>query len=310
MAEVPEYLIERSRDAYFAEKGKYRSDDPDGEAPAAPEPTADSEATAEASAPEPEPAPEPTPEVAVEAPAPAEVSQPAAAATGQELEVHVAAPPQPPEPPRVYAPPSEVSGAKRHGRGAKIPAWLIPVYLLVPFLAIALAVAFINLSEESEAGEASGPDGAAIYSQNCAACHGPNGEGGVGPALDRIPEVFPNIDDIDAWVANVAAESTGPYGEGGTGNNGEGARAGAMPAFEGVLSPEEIRAVVIHELVEYSGVPPSDIPGAETGGEQGDGTPGSGGSGTTEEGVEQAENTVGGGPGDVNPDANEIRNNP
>ncbi len=66
MAEVPDYLLERSREAYFEVKGKYRSDDPDGEAPA---PASEDPAT-----PEPEAEPAPSAPAAEEAPVPAETS--------------------------------------------------------------------------------------------------------------------------------------------------------------------------------------------------------------------------------------------
>lgn len=66
-----------------------------------------------------------------------------------------------------------------------------------------------------------GPDGAAIYAANCAVCHGPEGEGGVGPSLQ-----------------GVGAHGREPLIEVVTNGRGE------MPAWAGRLTPEEIGAVV------------------------------------------------------------------
>jgi cytochrome c551 len=73
--------------------------------------------------------------------------------------------------------------------------------------------------------EPAGIDGAAVYSDGCAGCHGANGQGGVGPRLadGRVVERFPDIDDQIAVVTD---------GRGG------------MPSFDGRLSADEIAAVV------------------------------------------------------------------
>ena len=70
--------------------------------------------------------------------------------------------------------------------------------------------------------------GQAVYNTNCARCHGPGGGGGVGPALDdgQMTEKFPDIEDqIEIITSGV----------------------GSMPAWEGTLSPDEIRAVARYE---------------------------------------------------------------
>jgi ubiquinol-cytochrome c reductase cytochrome c subunit len=80
----------------------------------------------------------------------------------------------------------------------------------------------------SPPGELSGRQ---IYQQNCAQCHGVNGEGGIGP----------NIQDITDVARAEQAVRTGP---------------GAMPSFEGVLTDEQISAVarfVAEELGEAPG---------------------------------------------------------
>ena len=72
---------------------------------------------------------------------------------------------------------------------------------------------------------AGGVDGAAIFGQRCAGCHGGDGSGGIGPRLagGRVVADFPDPQDQIAVVTN---------GRGG------------MPAFGERLSPEEIAAVV------------------------------------------------------------------
>jgi cytochrome c551 len=105
---------------------------------------------------------------------------------------------------------------------------------VVQVFAASAALAFVVLlfvnepdgsdSPSTDAGEASDqPDGAAIFAESCARCHGTDGGGGVGPQLSEMEIRFPNIEDQIAVVTN---------GRGG------------MPAFGGQLSDEAIRAVV------------------------------------------------------------------
>ena len=70
-----------------------------------------------------------------------------------------------------------------------------------------------------------GPDGAAIFDDRCAMCHGSDGGGGVGPALadGRVVDRFPDVAD------QIAVVTTG---------------RGEMPKFGDRLTPEEIAAVV------------------------------------------------------------------
>lgn len=90
-----------------------------------------------------------------------------------------------------------------------------------------------------------GPDGATLYAQNCAACHGPEGGGGVGPALAGNT----GLADGEAVIAQIR-------------HGGDG-----MPAFEGRLDKEEIEAVARHVRTEYGNAeapsattPPPDEP--------------------------------------------------
>jgi mono/diheme cytochrome c family protein len=80
-------------------------------------------------------------------------------------------------------------------------------------------------SDGSGPAAAPGPDGAAIYAENCSSCHGASGEGGLGPAIadGRTVAMFPDAADQAVFVSNGL---------------------GAMPAFAGQLSAEQIAAVV------------------------------------------------------------------
>ncbi|HEY5699545.1 MAG TPA: cytochrome c [Acidimicrobiales bacterium] len=104
--------------------------------------------------------------------------------------------------------------------------------LHVVALAPALALVLAACGGDSEPGGGGGEEsqGETVYSANCARCHGPDGEGGVGPQLgDGAVEANLTIEEHTEVVTN--------------GRNG-------MPAWEGQLSPEEIDAVVQYEREE------------------------------------------------------------
>lgn len=77
----------------------------------------------------------------------------------------------------------------------------------------------------------SGIDGAFVFSENCASCHGQEGEGGFGPELagGAVVKAFPDPDDQVRFVS----DGSGP-----------------MPAFGSRLSTEEIEAVVAYTREE------------------------------------------------------------
>ena len=70
--------------------------------------------------------------------------------------------------------------------------------------------------------------GRTIFSQQCASCHGVQGQGGVGPSFrgGRLLRDYPNPE------AQVAFVSTG---------------RGIMPAFSGILTHTQIEQVVAYE---------------------------------------------------------------
>jgi mono/diheme cytochrome c family protein len=76
---------------------------------------------------------------------------------------------------------------------------------------------------EGDGGDDDGVDAESLFAENCAGCHGAEGEGGgIGPGMA-------GVDDRDAAEQQIR--------QGG----------GGMPAFEGQLSDEEIEA-----LADYS----------------------------------------------------------
>jgi mono/diheme cytochrome c family protein len=84
---------------------------------------------------------------------------------------------------------------------------------------------------------AGGVDGAVIFGQRCAGCHGGDGSGGIGPRLagGRVVADFPDPQQQIAVVTN---------GRGG------------MPAFGKRLSGEEIAAVVDYTRTVLADVHP------------------------------------------------------
>ncbi|MEX2534390.1 MAG: c-type cytochrome [Trueperaceae bacterium] len=108
-------------------------------------------------------------------------------------------------------------------------------------------------------GQAQGAeDGEQVYQQQCAQCHGQEGEGGTGPALAGNE----NLQDAQTVVGQIL--------QGG----------GGMPAFAGQLSDEEVAAVATHEMNswgnDFGEVTPDDVAQQVNGG-QGNGGQGNGG---------------------------------
>jgi mono/diheme cytochrome c family protein len=88
-----------------------------------------------------------------------------------------------------------------------------------------------------EAVAAAGLDGADLYGQRCAGCHGGDGSGGIGPRLagGRVVTKFPDPANQIAVVTN---------GRGG------------MPAFGSRLSGDEIEAIVEYTRTVLAEVQP------------------------------------------------------
>jgi mono/diheme cytochrome c family protein len=210
MAEVPDYLLERSR-ARRAALGLGGGDAPAGAGAggggAAEGGAGDGGAVA-----------------AVAADAPAPVAAPAAARPTAALPTYVA-----PVGPR--------SG---------IPVWMMPVILLLPLWAIVYLGAFGETT--SAAGPASGAE--VFQQAGCVNCHGAQGQGGVGPQLagGQVSKTFPNEADHLKFVHEGSSKIKGqPYGDPNREGGQHVAKTGGMPSFAGQLSEEEIAAVVKFE---------------------------------------------------------------
>lgn len=110
---------------------------------------------------------------------------------------------------------------------------------LMAILAFAILVATAVGSHSAISSAASAPDGKAIFSTTCAACHQSNGQG-AGP----FPPLAGNADvtapDTSAIISTVLHGKVGPI----TINGKQ--YSGAMPAWSGVLSNAQIAAVLTY----------------------------------------------------------------
>jgi mono/diheme cytochrome c family protein len=90
--------------------------------------------------------------------------------------------------------------------------------------AVTVVLLGVNAGDGGDAAAPANAEGAAIYADTCARCHGADGQGATAPALaGTVVERFPDPADQIAFVTQGS---------------------GTMPAFGNDLSPEEIEAVV------------------------------------------------------------------
>lgn len=130
----------------------------------------------------------------------------------------------------------------------RIPAWVMPVLLVLPFWAILYAGAFGDRSHKEQLDPLQ--VGAQVYrSAGCSACHGGAGEGGVGPPLagGEAALTFPDEVDHISWVRTGSAPFKGQsYGDPDRPGGQHGPASGGMPGFAS-LSDQEVAAVVMYE---------------------------------------------------------------
>ncbi|HZP29353.1 MAG TPA: cytochrome c [Acidimicrobiia bacterium] len=82
-------------------------------------------------------------------------------------------------------------------------------------------------------GAGGGSPGARLFADNCATCHGADGQGAVGPQLaGRMTQRFPDVEDQIRFVSQGS---------------------GGMPSFAGRLSPQQIRQVVEYTRTGLTG---------------------------------------------------------
>jgi mono/diheme cytochrome c family protein len=179
------------------------------------------------------------------------------------------------------ADPGQTTGSTEEAepvRTSGYPTWLAAAFVLIPILAVVYILVSPNGPDCGVAGQlrvdeatglavnCDGSDygsssvdflamGAGIYSQ-CAACHGSDGGGGVGPAFSggAVLATFPSgsCSDHVNWVtlgtANFPEATYGATGK-------PVGSVGVMPGYEASLTPEEIAAVAIYERVQFGGQP-------------------------------------------------------
>lgn len=94
--------------------------------------------------------------------------------------------------------------------------------------------------------------GREVYASNCSVCHGPSGQGVVGPALSLATETWPDCADQIRWIElgsdRWRAEVGDTYGA-----TNKPILGGMLPQ-EGLLTPEQIAAVAVFTRVTYAGV--------------------------------------------------------
>ena len=93
-----------------------------------------------------------------------------------------------------------------------------------------------------------------VYADTCSVCHGPRGEGGIGPTLEAVAATWPSCTDHITWISLGSDNWITRFGA--TYGATEKLVEGGMPGQEANLKPEEIAAVAVYERVEYAGVDP------------------------------------------------------
>jgi mono/diheme cytochrome c family protein len=134
-------------------------------------------------------------------------------------------------------------------RQRRIPTWVFPVLMFLPFWGILYVGAFG--SHQHAVIETPEQVGARVFAGNCSSCHGGAGQGGVGPKLagGEAKLTFPDEADHITWVktgSQTKPKGT-PYGDPARPGGQHIVNSGGMPAFGGQLSEEEIAAVVTYE---------------------------------------------------------------
>jgi len=94
--------------------------------------------------------------------------------------------------------------------------------------------------------------GRSTYGNICSACHGRAGQGGIGPNLSTVTEVFPSCEDQIRWISlgsdRFKAEVGPTYGE------MNAPIKGGMPSMAEQLEPAEIAEVAAFERMQFGGL--------------------------------------------------------
>ena len=154
------------------------------------------------------------------------------------------------ETPQVEAPPEPkapyVSSANKR---RKIPWWAASTLIFLPLWAYVYVGTLERPPEETYGLLAVGEQ---IYSARCASCHGANGGGGSGPALNNgeLLVVFPSAESQYDWIV----KGSDGYGVGNTYGDPAAGRVvgGGMPGWGDVLTAEELIGVVLYERSNHA----------------------------------------------------------
>ncbi len=225
-------------------------------------------------------APAAEPVAAPAAPSDAPSAQPSAPAESVGPRVEVIGEEAPPAPDVVPEEEPPYESEEAAAAAGAIPRWLVALFVVVPAFAIAYALFFPNgpscgdagrLAIDPVSGVAVGCDGSpyglsltdffsigrAEYT-TCAACHGEGGAGAgnfpgfTGGALLQTFPAGQCQQQVDWVTLGTAGWPEPTYGATAKPVGGSGA---VMPGFEGALSEEGIRAVVLYERVQFGGQP-------------------------------------------------------
>ncbi len=190
------------------------------------------------------------------------------------------------------APDEEAASGDEEGEEAAAPTalsgfprWLAASFVVLPVIAVLYALLTPNAPDCGAAGQlavdpvtgvAENCDGSpygievidffsigeTIYENQCSSCHGNEGGGGVGPAMasGAVLVTFPACAEHVSWVG--VGSDAWPDATYGATNKPVGGSGAAMPGFEGVLSAEELAAVVLYERVQFG---TEALPDAEAG---------------------------------------------
>ena len=148
------------------------------------------------------------------------------------------------EPPKPVAPWVEAAKNRK-----KIPVWMAPVALFLPIWAFMI---WGTLEEPTSNEEGPIAAGGEVYNQ-CAACHGAGGGGGVGYQLNEgeVLKTFPDVESHVAWVVNGSSAAGTPYGDPmREGGQRLAQNQGVMPGFA-ALESLQILEVVLYERVTH-----------------------------------------------------------
>jgi mono/diheme cytochrome c family protein len=121
---------------------------------------------------------------------------------------------------------------------------------LLPLLVVVVIAAGCAASDQPDALR----QGRSTYGDVCSVCHGARGQGGAGPALDKVTETWPLCTDQVEWIGLGSEGWRTQHGD--TYGAPNKPVAGGMPAHADQLTVEEMRLVAAFERSAYGGVDP------------------------------------------------------